>query len=99
MTDQKKCNARLPRELCKKAITEENAKKFFTEGKTGLIEGMISKKGRPFSSFLVCNVGGKRLLSWEFPPREAKPKAAKKTATAREKFGKKKAKPAAEEEG
>ena len=97
MTDQKKCNARLPRELCKKAITEENALKFFTEGKTGLIEGMISKKGRPFSSFLVCNVGGKRLLSWEFPPREAKPKAAKKTATAREKFEKKKAKPAAEE--
>jgi DNA topoisomerase-3 len=100
MTDQKKCNARLPRELCKKAITEENALKFFTEGKTGLIEGMISKKGRPFSSFLVCNVGGKRLLSWEFPPREAKPKAAKKTATAREKFNKKKAKAgAAEEEG
>ena len=78
--DQKKCNAKLPRELCKKEITEENARKFFTEGKTDLIVGMISKKGRPFSSFLVCKPGEKRLLSWEFPPREAKPKAPKPPA-------------------
>ena len=55
---------------------------------TGLIAGMISKKGRPFSTFLVCNPGGKRLLSWEFPPREPKPKAAPKKKAARDKFGK-----------
>jgi DNA topoisomerase III len=72
------CNARLPKELCKKAITPENARLFFTDGKTALIEGMISKKGRPFKSFLVCNIGDKRLISWEFPPRE--PKAAAKKA-------------------
>lgn len=72
MTEPKKCNAKLPRELCKKEITEENALKFFTDGKTGLIEGMISKKGRPFKAFLVCKAGEKRLLSWEFPPREPK---------------------------
>ncbi|MFZ4595828.1 MAG: DNA topoisomerase III, partial [Verrucomicrobiaceae bacterium] len=87
MTDAKKCNARLPKELCKKAITEENARKFFTVGKTDVIEGMISKKGRPFSALLVCKAGDKRLLSWEFPPREPKPKAAKKTARAA--FGRK----------
>jgi len=72
------CNARLPKELCKKAITPDNARLFFTDGKTALIEGMISKKGRPFKSFLVCNIGDKRLISWEFPPRE--PKAAAKKA-------------------
>ena len=72
------CNARLPKELCKKAISQENARLFFTDGKTALIEGMISKKGRPFKSFLVCTPGEKRLLSWEFPPRE--PKAATKKA-------------------
>jgi DNA topoisomerase III len=72
------CNGRLPKELCKKAITPENARLFFTDGKTALIEGMISKKGRPFKSFLVCNIGDKRLISWEFPPRE--PKAAAKNA-------------------
>ncbi|CAN5692215.1 DNA topoisomerase III [soil metagenome] len=89
-SDQKACNAKLPKELCKKAITEENARKFFTEGKTDLIVNMISKKNRPFSAFLSCKPGEKRLLGWEFPPREAKPKAAKKSAAS--KFGKKPAK-------
>lgn len=74
-SDPKACNAKLPKMLCKKEITPENAVLFFTEGKTALIEGMISKKGRPFKSFLVCNAGDKRLLGWEFPPREARPKA------------------------
>lgn len=87
-SDPKKCNAKLPRELCKKEITEDNARKFFTQGKTDLIVGMISKKGRPFSTFLVCKPGDKRLLGWEFPPREAKPKPAAKKKSARDKFGK-----------
>ncbi len=73
--DPKACNARLPKTLCKKDITPENAVLFFTEGRTALIEGMISKKGRPFKAFLICNAGDKRLLGWEFPPREARPKA------------------------
>lgn len=85
ITDGKECNARLPRELCKKEITEENARKFFTEGKTGLIEGMISKKGRPFRAFLVCHPGEKRLLSWEFPPREPKKPGGKKGGKAAKK--------------
>ncbi len=84
--DKSKCNARLPRELCKKAISEEDARKFFVEGKTGLIANMISKKNRPFSAFLVRHLDGKRLLSWEFPPREAKPGGKGKG-----KFGAKKA--------
>ena len=64
-------------------MTAENARKFFTEGKTDLITGMISKRGRPFSTFLVCTPGEKRLMAWEFPPREPKAKGAaakKKTA-------------------
>ncbi len=73
--EPKLCNARLPKVLCQKEISQEDAIKFFTEGKTGLIENMISKKGRPFKAFLLCKAGEKRLLSWEFPPREAKPKA------------------------
>lgn len=77
VTEKGQCNARLPRQLCKKDITAENARKFFTEGKTDLIVGMISKRGRPFSSFLCCHPGEKRLLSWEFPPREPKAKKAK----------------------
>jgi len=78
--DPKVCNGKLPKSLCKKDISLENAILFFTQGKTGLIEGMISKRGRPFSTFLNCKPGEKRLLGWEFPPREKKPPAAKKAA-------------------
>ena len=85
--DSKLCNGKLPKVLCQKEISRENAIKFFTEGKTDLIEGMISKRGRPFKSFLVCNAGEKRLLGWEFPPREAKPKAPK--AAPKSRFAKK----------
>jgi len=77
-TETSKCNARLPKKLCQKDITPENAHEFFADGKTALIAGMISKRGRPFSTFLVCTPGEKRIMSWEFPPREAKPKAEKK---------------------
>jgi len=76
--DKKACPARLPRELCKKEISEENARKFFLEGKTEKIDGMISKKNRPFSAFLVFKPKDKRVLGWEFPPREAKAKSEKK---------------------
>ncbi len=76
--DSKACNGSLPRVLCKKEISPESAIKFFTEGKSDLIEGMISKRGRPFSAFLQCKAGEKRLLGWEFPPRESRPKAAPK---------------------
>jgi DNA topoisomerase-3 len=85
--DSKLCNGKLPKVLCKKEIGLADAIKFFTEGKTGLIEAMISKRGRPFSAFLVCNAGDKRLLGWEFPPREAKPKAPK--AAPKSRFAKK----------
>mgnify|MGYP000051702566 CR=1 FL=1 len=87
--DSKACNGSLPRVLCKKEISSENAIKFFTEGKSDLIEGMISKRGRPFSAFLQCKAGEKRLLGWEFPPREAKPKAAKAAPKPRGRFAKK----------
>jgi DNA topoisomerase-3 len=85
--DSKVCNGKLPKVLCKKEIGVADAIKFFTEGKTGLIEAMISKRGRPFSAFLVCNASDKRLLGWEFPPREAKPKAPK--AAPKSRFAKK----------
>ena len=78
-----KCKGRLSREMCKYEIPREQALKFFTEGKTDLIDKFISKKGRPFKAHLTCNPKGRRILNWEFPPREpAKKKApAKKTAT------------------
>jgi len=60
---------RVGRIMCQKAIPAEQAIKMVAEGKTDLIQGFTSKKGRPFDAFLKRE-GGK--MSWEFPPRAPK---------------------------
>jgi DNA topoisomerase III len=55
--------------MCQKPIAREQAVQLATQGKTDLIQGFTSKKGRPFDAFLVRQ-GGK--VSWEFPPRKPK---------------------------
>jgi DNA topoisomerase-3 len=82
------CKARLSREMCKFEIPKEQALKYFTEGKTDVIDKWISKKGRPFKAALTCNTKGRRMLGWEFPPREP---AKKKGAAAKKKTTTKKA--------
>lgn len=80
--EEAKCPARLPRKLLRVDIPEEQALKFFTEGRTDVIEKFISKKGRPFSASLVLNSAGKKLIDWEFPPyRRARRKPAKDTSS------------------
>ena len=59
--------------MCQKPITRENAVQLVEKGKTDLIQGFISKKGRPFDAFLVRS-GPK--ISWEFPPRKPAAKGA-----------------------
>jgi DNA topoisomerase-3 len=60
---------RVGRIMCQKPIPPEQAIKMVTEGKTDLIKGFISKKGRPFDAFLKREDGK---MSWEFPPRAPK---------------------------
>jgi DNA topoisomerase-3 len=60
---------RLGRILCQKPIPPEQAIKIVSEGKSDLIQGFISKKGRPFDAYLKRE--GER-MSWEFPPRKPK---------------------------
>jgi DNA topoisomerase-3 len=67
-----KPKGRLAREMCQYPIPREQAIKFFTEGKTDLIDKWISKRGRPFKARLVCSTEGKMVLGWEFPEREVK---------------------------
>lgn len=57
---------RMGRIMCQKPITQEMVIDLISKGKTGLIQGFISKKGRPFDAFLKKE--GER-FSWEFPPR------------------------------
>lgn len=61
--------------MCQKPITREQAIQLVSEGKTELIQGFISKKGRPFDASLIRQ--GAR-IAWEFPPR--KPREAGKNA-------------------
>ncbi len=78
------CKARLSKELCKFEIPREQAIKFFKDGKTDFIDKFISKKGRPFTARLVCNPKGKRIMNWEFQPKEKKPAAKKKAPAQKE---------------
>ena len=47
-------------------IPKEQAQKLLTTGKTGLLEGFISKRGRPFSAYLTLEDGK---VGFEFPER------------------------------
>jgi len=60
---------RVGRLMCQKSIPREAAIQLVTTGKTDLIQGFISKKGRPFDAFLKREAGR---IAWEFPPRKAK---------------------------
>jgi DNA topoisomerase III len=73
-----KPQASLPLEVCKRAITADEARAFFSEGKTPQLEGFISKRGRPFKATLILKPNGRH--GFEFPPRA--PRAKKGTAKA-----------------
>ncbi len=55
---------RLSRILCQKPLTREMAIDLIERGKTSLIQGFVSQKGRPFDAFLKRQ--GERIV-WEFP--------------------------------
>ena len=59
-------------------MEREQVMKLIQSGRTDLLHKFISKKGRPFSAFLVVGEGGK--VGFEFAPRE--PKVAKGKAKA-----------------
>ncbi|HUP94322.1 MAG TPA: DNA topoisomerase III [Burkholderiales bacterium] len=85
------CDFRSGKIILQRPIEAEQMKKLLTEGKTDLLHRFISKKGRPFSAFLVKGPDGK--VGFEFAPRVAKvplkttaktktaPTRARKTAT------------------
>ncbi len=60
--------------MCQKPVTRDQAIKLVERGKTDLVEGFVSKKGRPFDAYLLRQ-GPK--IKWEFPPRKAREGAGK----------------------
>lgn len=73
------CDFRTGKIILQRNIEPEQVTKLLKDGKTDLLHKFISKKGRPFSAFLVRGSDGK--VTFEFAPREAKA-GAKGTATA-----------------
>ena len=72
-----KGGTRISKEILKKELPKEQVVKLFEEGKTEVIDGFISKKGRPFNAHLLLDKSTGK-LGWEFPPRAKKKAASKK---------------------
>ncbi len=68
---------RLSKTILKRDIPREQAVKLISQGKTDLLPRFISKKGRPFSAYLVLDPATGK-VTFEFEPRKPKgPQAAK----------------------
>ena len=67
--DADECSFRgIRAEMCQRLITPEEARAILTDGRSALLEGFVSRRGRPFSAYLVLN--GKK-VEYDFPPRQA----------------------------
>ena len=72
---EKSCEFRTGKTILQRSIPKEEIVKLAETGRTNLIAGFVSKKGRKFAAYLKLD--GKK-VSFEFEPREPKaPKVAK----------------------
>jgi DNA topoisomerase III len=75
---KKSCDFRSGRMILQQPIEREQMKKLLETGRTDLLTGFVSKKGRRFKAFLVKQPDGK--IGFEFQPRAAKEKPEKTSA-------------------
>jgi DNA topoisomerase-3 len=73
----RRCDFRSGRVILQRPIEPEEIKKLLATGKTDLLHRFISRKGRPFSAFLVRVADGK--VGFEFAPRATKPRSPART--------------------
>ena len=66
------CDFKIGKIILSRPLEREQVTKLLSRGKTDLLTKFISKKGRPFSAYLVAGPEGK--VGFEFEPREAKAK-------------------------
>ena len=74
------CDFRSGRVILQRPIEREEIQKLLATGRTDLLHRFISRKGRPFSAFLVRGADGK--VGFEFAPRAGKAPAPKKETAA-----------------
>ncbi|MFH1602783.1 MAG: DNA topoisomerase III [Pseudomonadota bacterium] len=67
---ERSCNFRSGRIILQRPIERGQMQKLLATGRTDLLHRFISKRGRPFSAFLVRGADGK--VGFEFAPRAAK---------------------------
>jgi hypothetical protein len=85
-----KCGFVLPRTVCKREVTRDEALYYIKTGKTEVLEDFTSRFGRPFSAMLFLKETGKH--GFEFPPRKPRAGADGETATKKKTTKKKAAK-------
>jgi DNA topoisomerase-3 len=74
----RRCDFRSGRVILQRPIEREEIQKLLATGRTDLLHRFISRKGRPFSAFLVRGADGK--VGFEFAPRASKAAPAPKKA-------------------
>jgi DNA topoisomerase-3 len=65
------CDFRSGRMILQQPVEREQMMKLLATGRTDLLNGFVSKKGRRFKAFLVKTPDGK--VGFEFQPRKEKP--------------------------
>jgi DNA topoisomerase III len=76
--DRKPCKFKLSKTILGKDIPKEQAQKLLATGKTDLLEGFISKRGRPFSAYLKLE---DEKVGFEFPEKPVHEKESKEANT------------------
>lgn len=76
----KACTFVLPRIVCSREVTRDEATRYIADGKTELLSDFVSKWGRPFAAMLVRKEDGRH--SFEFQRRAAPAEARAGDATA-----------------
>jgi DNA topoisomerase III len=71
------CSFKLSKSILQREILPEQLRKMLTEGRSDLIRGFISKKGRPFDAVLTLEKGK---IGWEFAKRETRKRKRKAPA-------------------
>jgi DNA topoisomerase-3 len=71
------CAFRTGKLILQQRVERPQMKKLLETGKTDLLDKFISKKGRPFKAFLVLKDGE---VAFEFQPRAAKAKSARRAS-------------------
>jgi DNA topoisomerase III len=70
-SDSKPCKFRVGRSILQRALSAEELGKLIKDGRSDLLSNFISKRGRPFTAWLVLDDRGK--VGFEFPERDDAP--------------------------